>query len=122
MSAHIVDGTSAAYTLVHILHFLCTIVLHREYIPFTAINCRKSGPVGPIDERAKNLDKGTPPNFWKDSSNKCFKAAKDLTNLLLEFENRGGSVETALSVFALHQVAVCGALVLGILFCESLGH
>lgn len=107
MSARIVEGNSAAYALVHMIHFLCIIILHREYIPYYAGNCRDTGPRGPIDPPSVD-EEGIPPNFWKNSSQKCFEAARDLKNLTEELDKKGGLVETSLCVFANHQVAVCG--------------
>jgi hypothetical protein len=117
MSARVVEGTCAAYTLVHALHFLCIIVLHREYIPFSALNCRE-GPIGPLDEPKFPVTKQST-EYWKQSSQKCFEAARDLSTLLYEFDKRDSFVETPLTIFALHQVAVCGELNLRTLVSKS---
>jgi hypothetical protein len=107
---HCTSRTSTTYTLIHIVHLLCTIMLHREYIPFVALNCR-NGPEGPLDEpRFPPEVYGNHADFWKESARKCFKAARQLTELLWKCQEWGSLVETPLSMFAAYQVTVCGKL------------
>jgi hypothetical protein len=107
--AHITtrDGTSTPYTLLHVVHLLLTIILHREYIPFVA-NCQ--GPEGPLDEPRfpTELFPDIPKDYWKTSARTLFKASHGLTDLLRTCEDRGILVVTPLSMFAAYQVTVCG--------------
>jgi hypothetical protein len=110
ISAHIAENSAAAYTLVKALHLLCLIVLHREYIPFVALNCRE-GPIGPLDG-FRFPDSKERREYWVQSSQKCFEAARDLAYLFCELDKADSLVETPLSMFTAHNVAVCGTLIL----------
>ncbi|KAF2746515.1 hypothetical protein M011DRAFT_86091 [Sporormia fimetaria CBS 119925] len=101
----------APYILTHELHSLISISLHREYIPFVAINCK--GPRGPLDEPKFPEEKyGNRNAFWKGSAEECFKAAQKLTDLLVDCEDRGALVETPMTLYAAFQVTVCGVYIL----------
>jgi hypothetical protein len=95
----------------HILHYLDEIILHREYIPFIALNCRETGPIGPLDEpKFPEEVYGNHREFWRQSACRCFEAARELTNLLCKCDEMDVLVETPLSMFAAFTVAVCGEL------------
>lgn len=70
---------SSVYVSLHILGAVCKIMLHREYIPFIAIRCKK--PVGPLDEPTF-AEGDEPPGFWNESAEEIFKAARDIVDLI----------------------------------------
>lgn len=72
---------SSVYISLHMLGSVCQIMLHREYIPFIPIRCRK--PVGPLDE--PTFPEGRyeiPEHFWETSAEKVFKSARDIVDLI----------------------------------------
>ncbi|KAF2496140.1 hypothetical protein BU16DRAFT_560977 [Lophium mytilinum] len=81
ISAHITSRTSTPYTLMHTVQLLCSIMLHREYVPFIPIRCSK--PQGPLDPPIFSPEEyQIPPGFWDDGARECFKSARDLIDLL----------------------------------------
>ncbi|CCC06719.1 hypothetical protein SMACR_00746 [Sordaria macrospora] len=70
---------SSVYVSLHMLGAVCKIMLHREYIPFIAIRCKK--PVGPLDEPTF-AEGDEPPGFWNESAEEIFKAARDIVDLI----------------------------------------
>lgn len=72
---------SSVYVSLHMLGSLCSIMLHREYIPFIPIRCR--GPSGPLDEPTfPESDFKVPDGFWEESGEQVFQAAKDIVDLI----------------------------------------
>lgn len=72
---------SSVYVSLHMLGSLCSIMLHREYIPFIAIRCR--GPIGPLDEPTfPESHYKVPDGFWQESAEQVFQAAKDIVELI----------------------------------------
>lgn len=97
----------AAYTVMHVVYFLSVIVLHRAYIPFLPLRC--SEPVGPLDEPTFPMDKySTPEGFWRDSARELFKAARQMTDLVVTCHERGVLVENPLVGFAIYNAAFIG--------------
>ncbi|KAL2006318.1 hypothetical protein VTN00DRAFT_9972 [Thermoascus crustaceus] len=97
----------AAYTVMHVVYFLSVIVLHRAYIPFLPLRC--SEPVGPLDEPTFPMDKyNTPEGFWRDSARELFKAARQMTDLVVTCHERGVLVENPLVGFAIYNAAFIG--------------
>ncbi|EAA33394.3 hypothetical protein GE21DRAFT_6481 [Neurospora crassa] len=70
---------SSVYVSLHMLGAVCKIMLHREYIPFIAIRCKK--PVGPLDEPTF-AEGDEPTGFWNESAEEIFRAAKDIVDLI----------------------------------------
>ncbi|OCK85967.1 hypothetical protein K432DRAFT_202969 [Lepidopterella palustris CBS 459.81] len=107
VSAHITSRTSTPYTLMHTVHLLCSIMLHREYIPFIPLRCSK--PQGPVDPPMFAPEEHQiPPGFWDDSARECFKAARDLIDLLRTCQEWQVLVETPIVGFATYTVAFVG--------------
>lgn len=107
ISAHITSRTSTPYTLMHSLHSLCSIMLHREYVPFIPLRCSK--PQGPLDPPLFPPDQyEIPPGFWEDSARECFKAARDLIDLLRTCQEWDVLVETPIVGFATYTAAFVG--------------
>ena len=102
--AHLTQGTSSSFTLIHTLYSLCLIILHREYVPFVAIRCER--PEGPLDNSPDQKD--MPDGFWADSARQLFKAARDIMDLVRACESRGMLVETPILGFGLYTVAFVG--------------
>lgn len=107
VQAYISMKTSTTYTLVHTVHLLCQILLHREYLPLVAMQCSK--PEGPLDEPLFPPDKfDVPPNFWEDSAKECFGAARRVMDLLSTCQEWSASVETPIVGFTFYVVAFVG--------------
>lgn len=105
--AHISLKTSTPYTLVHTVYLLCQIMLHREYVPFIPIRCSK--PEGPVDAPMFPPDKyNIPPGYWAESARDCFKAAREIMDLVRTCQEWSALVETPIVGFALYTVAFVG--------------
>ena len=102
--AHLTQGTSSSFTLIHTLYSLCLIILHREYIPFVPIRCER--PEGPLYNPPDQRD--MPDDFWADSARQLFKAARDIMDLVQACQFRGMLVETPILGFGLYTVAFVG--------------
>ncbi|KAI0521341.1 fungal-specific transcription factor domain-containing protein [Xylaria bambusicola] len=68
----------STYVLLHMLRFVCLIMLHREYVPFVPIRCRE--PEGPLDHPTFTREE-TPAGFWRTSAEQLFKAARGIVDL-----------------------------------------
>lgn len=105
--AHISLKTSTPYTLVHTIYLLCQIMLHREYVPFIPIRCKK--PEGPLDPPIFSPDRyDVPPGFWEDSARECFKAARQIMDLVSSCQEWSALVETPIVGFAIYTAAFSG--------------
>jgi hypothetical protein len=72
---------SSVYVSLHMLGSLCSMMLHREYIPFIPIRC--GGPSGPLDEPTfPESEFKVPDGFWEESAEQVFQAAKDIVELV----------------------------------------
>lgn len=111
-SAHISLKTSSPYTLVHTVYLLCQIVLHREYLPFIPLRCSK--PEGPLDPPTfpKEGPDAAPAGFWEESARECFKAAREIMDLVRTCQEWGCLVETPIVGFAIYTVAFVGVCAL----------
>ena len=99
--------SSTPYTLIHTVYLLCQIMLHREYVPFIPIRCTK--PEGPLDPPLFPPEKyDVPPGFWEDSARECFKAAREIMDLVRSCQEWGALVETPIVGFAMYNVAFVG--------------
>ena len=105
--AHISLKASTPYMLVHTVYLLCQIMLHREYTPFIPLRCSK--PEGPLDPPLFPKEKyDIPPGFWRDSARECFKAARDIMDLVRTCQEWNAFVETPIVGFAVYIVAFVG--------------
>jgi len=117
LSAHMSSRTSSAYAVMHITHFLCQVVMHREYIPFLPL--RLTRPQGPLDPPLfladdPEIDKaGLEPGvtiamWWEDSAKEIFRCARGIMQIVNGLEEWNSSVETPAVGFAVYMVGVCG--------------
>jgi hypothetical protein len=106
LSAH-TEKNPTAYASMHTLYSLCLILLHREYFPFIPLACK--GPNGPLDEPTFPPSKFPPPkDFWKDSAETVFKAAKDIIEIVTTLRDENALPESAQIGFAVFQAGfVC---------------
>ncbi|KAL0764091.1 hypothetical protein CaCOL14_013418 [Colletotrichum acutatum] len=92
--------SNSIYVSFHMLAALCKIVLHREYIPFIAINCAR--PMGPMAELG--FDPGAAPDgHWKRSAEQIFKASREIIDLITLCRDR--LPYSSLVLFAIRQAA-----------------
>ncbi|KXH42926.1 hypothetical protein CSAL01_09121 [Colletotrichum salicis] len=73
------ENSSSTFVLLHLLHSLCTIMIHRQYLPFVPINCQK--PSGPLDEPTFPQS-AVPLGFWEESASEVFRAAETVASLI----------------------------------------
>ncbi|KAK1515363.1 hypothetical protein CPAR01_16772 [Colletotrichum paranaense] len=73
------ENTSSTFVLLHLLYSLCTIMIHRQYLPFVPINCQK--PSGPLDEPTFPQN-AVPFGFWEESASEVFRAAETVVSLI----------------------------------------
>ncbi|KAL4874105.1 hypothetical protein BDV12DRAFT_181954 [Aspergillus spectabilis] len=97
-------NTLPPYTVMHLVHFLSVIILHRAYIPFLPVRCAE--PIGPLDEPVDKT--GMPDGFWRDSARELFSAARQLIDLVVTCQERGVLVENPLVGFAIYNAAFVG--------------
>lgn len=91
----------------HTVYLLSQIMLHREYVPFLPLRC--SRPQGPLDPPMFPPEKhAVPPNFWEDSARECFKAARDVMDLVRSCQEWSALVETPIVGFTIYTVAFVG--------------
>lgn len=107
LSAHIEKRNATTFASLHTLYSLCLIVLHREYIPFIPIRCKK--PDGPLDEPTFPKDKyRIPLGFWEDSAESIMKASRDIIQIVSVCQENDALPETPQIGFAVWQAAfVC---------------
>lgn len=107
LSAHIEKRNATTYASMHTLYSLCLIMLHREYIPFIPLRCRK--PQGPLDEPTFPEDKfRIPEGFWEESAKEIFKAARDIADIVRTCQDNNALPESPQIGFAVWQAAfVC---------------
>ncbi|KAL9097063.1 MAG: hypothetical protein Q9165_001027 [Trypethelium subeluteriae] len=107
ISAHITSRTATPYALVHTVCSLCSIMLNREHVPFIPLRC--SGPEGPLDPPTFSPRQyEIPSNFWRDSARDCFKAARDVMDLVRICQEWNVMVETPIVGFTIYTVAFFG--------------
>ncbi|PVH91522.1 hypothetical protein DM02DRAFT_663915 [Periconia macrospinosa] len=96
---HIEGRTSTSYTLLHSVLANCDISLHREYLPFAPFG--RDSLNGPMDEP---LIRNTPddPEFWDKSAQRCFKAARNIIELMWSCNQSQVLVESPLAAFAIY--------------------
>ena len=107
IQAHISLKTSTPYTLVHTVYLLCQVMLQREYVPFIPIRCSK--PEGPVDKPLfPPSEYDVPRGFWENSARECFKAAREIMDLVSSCQEWNALVETPIVGFAIYTVAFVG--------------
>ena len=107
LSAHIEKRNATTYASMHTLYSLCLIMLHREYIPFIPLRCKK--PQGPLDAPIfPETQYHIPPGFWEESAEAIFKAAKDIVDIVRTCQDNNALPESPQIGFAVWQAAfVC---------------
>jgi hypothetical protein len=107
LQAHIEGRGAAAYMLIHVVHLLCQVFLHREYLPLLPL--KQSKPSGPLDEPSfSGKDYQVPDGFWEDNADTCFGAARDMIDLITTCNGYCRLAETPIIAFALYSVAFIG--------------
>ena len=107
LAAHIEKRNATTYASMHTLYSLCLIMLHREYIPFIPLRCKR--PQGPLDEPLLPEDRyPSPDGFWEESADALLKAAKDIVDLVRTCQDSNALPESPQIGFAVWQAAfVC---------------
>ena len=93
----------------HALHALCTILLHRETLPFLPLH--SAGPNGPTGDNTVltrvSRPRPTPtPGFWHDAAAQLFEAARAIADIAAAYHPRKMLAETPLVGFALYQASL----------------
>ncbi|KAI0404412.1 fungal-specific transcription factor domain-containing protein [Xylaria palmicola] len=96
---------SSAFVLLHMLRFLCLIMLHREYVPFVPVRC--SEPEGPLDQPTFTKEE-TPAGFWITSAEQLFKAARGIVDLVEICQRKGKLPQSTIVLFATWTAAFVG--------------
>ncbi|KAI1170528.1 fungal-specific transcription factor domain-containing protein [Nemania sp. FL0916] len=96
---------SSAFVLLHMLRFVCLIMLHREYVPFIPIRCRE--PEGPLDQPTFTKEE-TPAGFWRASAEVLYKAAKGIVDLIEICQRKDKLPQSTIVVFAIWNAAFVG--------------
>ncbi|KAI1326282.1 fungal-specific transcription factor domain-containing protein [Xylariaceae sp. FL0255] len=96
---------SSAYVLLHMLRFVCLIMLHREYVPFVPIRCQQ--PEGPLDHPTFKKEE-TPPGFWRMSAEKLFKAARGIVDLIEICQRKDKLPQSTIVLFAIWTASFVG--------------
>ncbi|KAK8042614.1 fungal specific transcription factor [Apiospora phragmitis] len=94
---------SSVYVLLHMLRNVCLIMLHREYIPFVPIRCKK-GPVGPLDKPTFPEDQA-PELFWLKSAEYVFKAGREIIDLIEICQKKDKLPQSTIVLFAIWTAA-----------------
>ena len=107
LSAHIEKRSVTAYVSMHTLYCLCLIMLHREYIPFIPLRCKR--PQGPLDEPTFSPNNySIPEGFWEESAEIMAQAARDIVVIARTCQDNNVLPESPLIGFAIYQAAFVG--------------
>ncbi|KAI0876803.1 fungal-specific transcription factor domain-containing protein [Hypoxylon argillaceum] len=96
---------SSTFILLHMLRFVCLIMLHREYVPFVPIRCH--GPEGPLDQPTFTKEE-TPAGFWRTSAEQLFKAARGIVDLIEICQRKDKLPQSTIVLFAIWTAAFVG--------------
>jgi hypothetical protein len=96
---------SSAFVLLHMLRFVCLIMLHREYVPFVPIRCRE--PEGPLDQPTFTREE-TPAGFWRASAEQLFKAARGIVDLIEICQRKDKLPQSTIVLFAIWTASFVG--------------
>ncbi|KAI1300043.1 fungal-specific transcription factor domain-containing protein [Xylaria venustula] len=96
---------SSAFVLLHMLRFVCLIMLHREYVPFVPVRCQE--PEGPLDQPTFTKEE-TPAGFWRTSAEDLFKAAKGIVDLIEICQRKDKLPQSTIVLFAIWTTAFVG--------------
>ncbi|KAI0419223.1 fungal-specific transcription factor domain-containing protein [Xylaria grammica] len=96
---------SSTFVLLHMLRFVCLIMLHREYVPFVPIRCRE--PEGPLDQPTFTKEE-TPAGFWRASAEQLFKAARGIVDLIKICQRKDKLPQSTIVLFAIWTAAFVG--------------
>jgi hypothetical protein len=97
LSAHMEKHNATIYVSMYVLHSLCLIMLHREYVPLLG-----QKPKPPFPTRQCE----TPVGFWEQSTEIMFEAARIVIDIIRACWDNNRLPETPIIGFALWQ-AVC---------------
>ena len=111
IQAHLAQRTSSPFTLLHTLHALSTMILHRSCLPFLPFH--SSAPAGPPGYDASTYETtNRSPKIWAESSTELFDATHGVADLLTAYQPRKMLTETPIVGFTLYLVAFLGVYVL----------
>ena len=96
---------SSTFVLLHMLRFVCLIMLHREYVPFVPIRCRE--PEGPLDHPTFTKEE-TPAGFWRTSAEQLFKAARGIVDLIEICQKKDRLPQSTIVLFAIWTASFVG--------------
>ncbi|KAI0478038.1 fungal-specific transcription factor domain-containing protein [Xylaria cf. heliscus] len=96
---------SSTFIVLHMLRFVCLIMLHREYVPFVPVRCRE--PEGPLDQPTFTKEE-TPAGFWRTSAEQLFKAARGIVDLIEICQRKGKLPQSTIVLFAIWTAAFVG--------------
>ncbi|KAF2970687.1 hypothetical protein GQX73_g2936 [Xylaria multiplex] len=96
---------SSTFVLLHMLRFVCLIMLHREYVPFVPVRCRE--PEGPLDQPTFTKQE-TPAGFWRTSAEQLFKAARGIVDLIEICQRKDKLPQSTIVLFAIWTAAFVG--------------
>ncbi|KAI0970084.1 fungal-specific transcription factor domain-containing protein [Xylaria arbuscula] len=96
---------SSAFVLLHMLRFVCLIMLHREYVPFIPVRCQE--PEGPLDQPTFTKEE-TPAGFWRTSAEQLFKAARGIVDLIEICQRKEKLPQSTIILFAIWTAAFVG--------------
>ncbi|KAI1426454.1 fungal-specific transcription factor domain-containing protein [Xylaria sp. FL1777] len=96
---------SGAFILLHMLRFVCLIMLHREYVPFVPIRCQE--PEGPLDQPTFTKEE-TPAGFWRTSAEQLFKAARGIVDIIEICQRKDKLPQSTIVLFAIWTAAFVG--------------
>ncbi|KAI1367860.1 fungal-specific transcription factor domain-containing protein [Xylaria arbuscula] len=96
---------SSTFVLLHMLRFVCLIMLHREYVPFVPIRCRE--PEGPLDHPTFTKEE-TPAGFWRTSAEQLFKAARGIVDLIEICQKKDKLPQSTIVLFAVWTASFVG--------------
>ncbi|KAI1265566.1 fungal-specific transcription factor domain-containing protein [Xylariaceae sp. FL1019] len=96
---------ASTFVLLHMLRFVCLIMLHREYVPFVPIRCRE--PEGPLDQPTFTREE-TPAGFWRSSAEQLFKAARGIVDLIEICQRKERLPQSTIVLFAIWTAAFVG--------------
>jgi hypothetical protein len=102
--AYIEKGNVTTYASLHTLYSICLVMLHKEYIPFIPLRCKK--PSGPLDEPIfSEATFDIPPGFWEASAKEIMIASRDIIDIVSICRDNNALPESPQICFAVWQAA-----------------
>ena len=118
IQAHLAQRTSTPFVLLHTLHTLSVIVLHRSGLPFLPLHCLTAHRPS---SKHRSLEQRPPlaPESWTGASHGLLEAARGMAELVAACQPRKMLPETPVVAFALYLVALLGVYMLHFPYMES---